>query len=63
MDRKSISRGSRLSAAHALCLQGTLLCKKLINKQSGSVIIRPVIERGYQQWQSYQPPTDLIECC
>ena len=41
MDRKSISRGVRLSAAHALCVQGILLCKELNNKQSGCVIFRP----------------------
>ena len=39
---KDISRGVRLSATHALCLQGILLCKKLINKQNGSVIFRLV---------------------
>ena len=27
IDRKSISRGARLSAAHVLCLQYILLCK------------------------------------
>ena len=32
IDRKSISRGARSLAAHALCLQGILLCKKLSNK-------------------------------
>ena len=42
MDRKSISRGVRLSAAHALYIQGILFCKKLSNKQSGSVIFRPI---------------------
>ena len=40
--QKSISRDARVSAAHTLCLQGILLCKKLSNKQSGSVIFRPV---------------------
>ena len=39
MDRKGISRGVRISDAHALCVQGILLCKKLSNKQSG---IRPL---------------------
>ena len=42
MDRKSISINVRLSAAHALCIQGIMLCKKLSNKQSGYVILRPV---------------------
>ena len=42
MDIKSMSRSASLSAAHALCLQGILLCKELSNKQSGSVIFRPV---------------------
>ena len=40
IDRKGISRGARLSAAHAFCLQGILLCKKLSNKHHGSVIFR-----------------------
>ena len=31
-----------LSASHVLCLQWIQLCKKLSNKQSGSVIFRPV---------------------
>ena len=44
---KSISRGARLSIGCPytfnllLCSQGILLCKKLSNKQSGSVIFRP----------------------
>ena len=42
LTQKSISRGARVSAAHTLCLQGILLFKKLSNKQSGSVIFRPV---------------------
>ena len=29
MYRLSISKGVRLSATHALCVQGILLCKKL----------------------------------
>ena len=40
LERKSISIGARLSAAHTLCLQGILLCKKLSIKQSGSVTFR-----------------------
>ena len=43
IDRKSISRGARLSATHALnlllCSQGILLCKKPSNKQNESVIL------------------------
>ena len=39
MDRKGISRGVRLLAAHALCIQGILLCRKLSNKQRGNVIL------------------------
>ena len=35
-------RGARLSATHALCLQGILLCKKLTNKHSGNVVFRLV---------------------
>ena len=42
IDRKGISRGARLLAAHEFCLQGILLCKKLSNKHHGSVILRPV---------------------
>ena len=42
MDRKSISRGVILSAAHTLCVQGILLCKKLSNKQSSNVIFRHI---------------------
>ena len=46
IDIKGISKDARLWAAHILnlllCLQGILLCKKLSNKQSGSVIFRPV---------------------
>ena len=42
MDRKNISRGVRLLAACALCVQGILLCKKLRNKRSGSMIFRPI---------------------
>ena len=42
IDRKGISRGARLSAAHTFCLQGILLCKKLSIKHHGSVIFRPV---------------------
>ena len=42
IDTKSISRGARLSATHALCLLGIQLFKKLINEQSGSMIFRPV---------------------
>ena len=38
LDRKNTLRGARLSDAHTLCLQGILLCKKLSNQQSGSVI-------------------------
>ena len=55
IDRKSTLRGARLSAAHALCLQGILLCKKLSNKHNGNVVFRAYniiaqqIERGYQQ--------------
>ena len=42
--------------------------QKLSNKQSGSVIFRPVrlitvIERRYQHWWSYRLPTQLIEYC
>ena len=37
IDRKSISRGARLSAAHTVRLQGILLHKKLSIKQSGKV--------------------------
>ena len=36
--QKNTLRGARLSNAHTLCLQGILLCKKLSNQQSGSVI-------------------------
>ena len=48
MDRKSMSRGTRLSTAHTfsllLCLQSILLHKKLSNKQSGSVIFRLMVK-------------------
>ena len=42
IDRISISRSTMLSATHTLCLQCIQLCKKLSNKQSGSVIFRPI---------------------
>ena len=45
MDRKSISRGVRLSDAHVLYIQGTLLCKNLSNKLTGSVIFRLITNR------------------
>ena len=38
LNRKSIPRSVRLSVAHALYIQGILLCKKLSNKQSGRPI-------------------------
>ena len=41
MDRKGISIGIKLSDAHALCVQGILLCKKLSSKQSDCVVFRP----------------------
>ena len=37
-----IRRGPRLSAAHALCLQGIMLCKKLSNKHGDNVVFRLV---------------------
>ena len=37
-----MSRGTRLSAIHTLCLQDILLCKNLSNKYHGSVIYSPV---------------------
>ena len=63
MDRKSTLRGVRLSAAHTLCLQGILLCKKLTNKHSGSVIFRLVTLYSTitDRKRGYQPPTNLIE--
>ena len=42
IDRKGISRDARLSAAHAFCLQGILLCNKQSNEHHDSVIYRPV---------------------
>ena len=39
---KSISRGARLLAVRVLHLQDIVLSKKLSNRQSGSVIFRPV---------------------
>ena len=42
IDGKDIARGARSLSAHTLWLQGILLCEKLNNKQSGSVIFRVV---------------------
>ena len=49
--------GTILLAAHGLCLQGIPLCKKLSNKQSGSVLLElldiqhysTTDRKGYQQ--------------